>query len=349
VLKIAVGEYLSKRVGPDAVLERAERFGRGSSRLTWFVDYREAPGAPVQKVILRGDHPGGGTIPTSLEQEYFMYERLGRSDVPVARVRWWEDNPAWVDKPFYVRDRVDGSWEIPHFSDPDPRHDALRVEIGREHMRKLAVVHRVDWRALGFDQRLPAPENEAAAAHLFVDQLIEQLAGFAMEPMPLVTEAVAWLHAHAPAAPCLCLCKGTNGLGEEVFRGTEIVAMSDWEEASIGDPAADFAMMQDFARDVVIDGEQVWGMEQAIAYYREVSGIEVTLDSVRYYQIVRALSTVVLGHKAAVITHRGQADIRQIWTGSEVLHLGRRMLASGIGLGAPIESGWFAEMNETVV
>jgi aminoglycoside phosphotransferase (APT) family kinase protein len=348
LLKRPLAEYLQHRVGAQAVLISAERFTRGTSRVTWFVDYRASPEGPLETVVFRGDHAGGSTIPTSLEQEYFMYERLSATDVPVARTRWWEGDPAWVDRPFYVRDRIEGSWDVPHYLDPDPQYDAMRIAISKEHLRKLAIVHRVDWRRLGFGERLTVPPNEAACAECFIDDILQRMASFAEEPVPLVIEAAAWLKQRAPVAPCISLCKGTNGLGEEIFRDGVIVAMSDWEEASIGDPAADFASLQSFIPEIVQDGKVLWGMDAAVDYYREVSGIDLTVDAVRYYQIVRALGTIQYGQRAAVTVHHGQADIRKAWTGTEIFHLGKRMLSAAIGIAEPIEPSWFQELNETI-
>ena len=348
LLKRPLPEYLQHKVGPAAVLERESRFTRGSSRVTWFVDYRESPAAPVRSVVFRGDHRGGATISTSLEQEYFMYERLSRTDVPIARPLWWEDDPDWVERPFYVREKVEGSWDVPHVLNPDPMYDELRIAISKEHMRKLGIVHTVDWRALGFQERLSAPASKGECAAHFIDQMLKQLESFRQEAFPLIPAAVAWLRERMPVAPRISLCKGTNGLGEEVFRDGVIVAMSDWEEATIGDPAADFASLQSLVPEIVRNGRKVWGMEQALAYYREVSGIDLKIESVRYYQILRALGTIIYSHKAATITHAGGADIRQAWTGTEITHLGKRMLGAAIGLLDPVDPQWFEELNTTI-
>lgn len=341
-------EYLRHKLGAQAELVSESKFPRGSSRITWFADVRPGPGEPIRSIVLRGDHPGGSTIPTSLEQEYFMYERLGRTDVPVAKTLWWEADSKWTDRPFYVRDQVEGSWEIPNFENPDPQYDALRIEISKEHMRKLAIVHNVDWKAHGFDEKLSAPTGvEDCAAH-FIENLMGQLRAFQQEPMPIATEAVAVLKAEAPVAPRLSLCKGTNGLGEEVFKDGVIVAMSDWEEASIGDPAADFSTLQNFIPEIERDGEKLWGLEHALEYYRSVSKIDVTVESVRFYQRVRAFNTIIYGHKAGTVTHSGEADIRQAWTGTEITHLGKRMTAAAIGMVKPLDPAWFAELNMVV-
>jgi aminoglycoside phosphotransferase (APT) family kinase protein len=349
MLKRPLADYIRERFGPTAVLEKEERFPRGSSRLTYFIDYRPAPGEPVRSLVFRGDFLGGSTIHSSLEQEYFMYDRLSRSAVPVAKVLFWDDDPEWVARPFYVREQIEGHWDIPNFRNPDPAYDTLRIEASKEHMRKLGIVHNVDWKALGFDERLPPPQGVEDAASHFVDAMLARLRDFQREPMPIVVEAAASLKKSAPVAPKVSLCKGTNGLGEEVFKDGVIVAMSDWEEASIGDPAADFASLQDLIPEIERDGVNIWGLEKALAYYRETSGIALDIENVRYYQRLRAFGSILYGHKAAVITHDGNADIRHGWTGTEVAHLMKRLVANNLGIGKPIHPEWLHELNETVV
>ncbi|HKY92005.1 MAG TPA: phosphotransferase family protein, partial [Nevskiaceae bacterium] len=293
-----------KREGAEAT--HVVKFPRGSSRETWFVEFRESEGAPTRKVVFRADLPSGSTIPSPLDQEYGIYERLGRTKVPVAKVLWWEDDPQWSmdGRPFFVREQVEGSWNVPNFHSPDPAYDELRIEVSKEHMRKLALVHNVDWRALGFDRILPAPPSEAACGHNMIDAMVRRFEQFRLEAIPIFLEGAEFLRDRAPAAPRIVLCKGTNGLGEEIFQGRTIVAMSDWEEASLGDPAADFASLQDFTPEIVRDGRTIWGLEHSLAYYREVSGIDLPLENVRFYQMLRALSTIGFSANAA----RGVTD-----------------------------------------
>jgi aminoglycoside phosphotransferase (APT) family kinase protein len=343
-----LARYLRHRLAEDVAVEAIERFPRGSSRETWFATVRRGQAAPTT-LVFRSDLPAGSVEPTPLEQEYFIYERLGHTAVPVAKVLWWEEDASWAGSTFYVREKVDGSWNIPHYSDPSPHYDSLRVAIAKEHLDKLAIVHQVDWRGLGFDQRLPAPADIADAAHTNIETVKRLFAGLAIEAIPILQEAAEWLHDNAPTAPRLSLCKGTNGYGEEVFRDGRIVAMSDWEEASIGDPAADFAFSQDFFSELVRDGEVIWGLEPALEYYRSVSGIAVTAAAVRYYQVFRAFRMLVMAHKSADSVRRATGVfIRQAWTATEVLHLTKRTLATAMGLTPPLPAGRYAQLNVTV-
>lgn len=340
--------FLTHRLGGPIAVRSVERFSRGTSRQTWFVEIdRDGAG---DTLVFRTDLAAGSIEPTSLAQEYFMYERLGHTDVPVAEALFWEEDPAWTDTPFYVRRKVEGSWNIPGFLDPDPKFDDLRIAISKEHIAKLALVHQVDWKALGFDRHLSAPKDEADCAHHYIDLAMRQFEEVRGSGMPVMLEVAEWLHDTAPVAPRVSLCKGTNGFGEEVFQGTTLVALSDWEEASIGDPAADFAFMQYLAPELERDGTKIWGMEHALEHYRQVSGIAVTIEAVRYYGVLRAMRLIAMSEKAGTATreHPQLAEIRQAWTGTEVGYICRRSLIAAMGLSDPPPASALAELHETI-
>jgi len=346
--KATLAPYLSHKLKTPCEILEVEKFGRGSSRETWFITYRRGE-QPREHLVFRRDPLAGSVDYSPLEQEYFLYERLGRSDVPVASALWWEADPAWTDRPFYVRRHIAGSWDVPHFKDPAPEYDELRIRISKEHMRALARVHAVNWKALELDSVLcTAPDTSSCAAH-YVDSVVALYESQRIEPIPLMLEAAEWLKARAPVASRICLCKGTNGLGEEIFADETLVAMSDWEEAHIGDPAADFAFMQEFAPTVIRDGETVWSLAHALDYYRSVGGAPVTEAAVQFYQIVRALRMLAFSHRAGAAVHRSaQAPIRQAWTGTEVCHFAKHILAFTMGLALPPAASYFAELNTSV-
>lgn len=342
--------YLAHKLGVPVEIRNVERFSRGTSRQTWFVDIRRKGSDADETLVFRTDLAAGSIEPSSLAQEYFMYERLGHTDVPVAKALWWDDDPQWTDTPLYVREKVEGSWNIPHFLDPDPQYDELRIEISKEHMRKLALVHKVDWRALNFGERLPVPKDEASCGKLYVETALRQFEEVRGQGWPVVLETAEWLIDNAPVASCISLCKGTNGFGEEVWRGRELVAMSDWEEASIGDPAADFAFMQYLAPELERAGKKIWGMEHALDYYRGVSGIPVTIEAVRYYGVIRAVRLIIMAEKCAQAVHHQPmlAEIRQAWTGTEVGHVCRQGLLAAMGLSEPPTAAVLAQFHESI-
>ncbi len=341
--------YLSRRLGEYVIVESFERFTRGTSRQTWFAQTRSGNGGVPSELVLRTDHPAGSGDPTTLDQEYFIYKCLGRTNLPVAAALWWEGDLSLAPRPFYVRRKIAGSWNIPGYSNPDPANNCIRLAAAQEHLRKLAMVHRIDWRAAGFEDRLSVPASEADAAPNYVRVMMDRLRGFGADPSALLLEVREWLLDHAPVAPRVSLCKGTNGVGEEVFRDGKIVALSDWEEVSIGDPASDLAMVQGFLEPIVGDGETVWDMERALEFYRTESGIDVSLENVRYYQLARLFGRMVMfAYTATVVGGNSHATVRQSWTATEVQHVVRRALASALGLGSPVDSARFDELNQSV-
>jgi len=330
-----VAAYLADKWGEPAQVEAAERHERGISRESWFITARRDTRG-VERLVLRRDLEGNSVGPGPLRFEYDVYRKLQGTGVPIAEALWWEENNAWAPagRPFYVRRLVDGSWRIPHYADPDPKYAPLRIEIGREHVRNLALVHQCDWRRHGFEEILPVPATESDCACVAIDRMYADLARFQFSPLPIVTEMREWLLDNAPAAPRICLLKGTNGLGEEVFRDNTIVAMSDWEQASLGDPAADFARTQDFFRDVLAEGRAIWGMRQALDFYAELTGVSIPLASVEYYRVLTIVENVIsLHHGAVPIAERTDLSVRLSWLATEVVFIGHRVMLDALSAG----------------
>lgn len=343
------GAYLSARLGRPVTVEGFDRFTRGTSRQTWFAAWREAGEADPVEVILRADHPAGAGDPTSLDQEYAVYERLGQTAIPHAQVLWWESDPALTPRPFYLREKIAGSWQVPGYARQDSVGAEARLAAAQEHMRALACVHDADWRAAGFADLLATPDSEADAAPCYVREQLARLQRFGGEPQPLIGAVAEFLLDHAPRADRISLCKGTNGLGEEVFRDGRIVAMSDWEEVLIGDPASDLAMVQGFTEPIMRDGETVWDLERALAFYNRVAAVPVALENVRYYQLARLFGRMVMfAFTTTVVQNSAGATVRQSWTATEVQHWVRRALAGALGWVAPVDPAIFEELNMTV-
>ncbi|HKT73070.1 MAG TPA: phosphotransferase family protein [Steroidobacteraceae bacterium] len=324
-----LSRYLSSKWGEPCEVCRLEKFDRGWSRETWFLECRRATGDRPQNLVLRRDLPGGSIDHRPLRKEYEIYRRLALSPVPVARPLWWEDDPAWLEngREFYLREQIEGDWDVPHFMDPHPQYDALRIDTSKEHLRKLAILHRCDWHQLGFEEIMSAPASAATCARDAVTRLYDEWQTFRFDPDPVLTEGKEWLLANGPPAPCISLLKGNNGRGEEVFRNGQIVAMSDWESSSLGDPSSDLARCQDFIPEIERGGKRLWGLEQALEYYREVSGVEIRAQSVAYYRILNGVeSAITLFHGVLPVIHKTNLLVRQTWLATEMVHLFRKLL-----------------------
>ncbi|HUD28798.1 MAG TPA: phosphotransferase [Novosphingobium sp.] len=341
-------DYMAARHAKAVTVDRFERFTRGTSRQTWFVHYHDGQGA-ARSVAIRTDHPAGAGDPTSLDQEFAIYDRLGRLGLPTARALYWEDDPALCPRPFFVRELIEGSWQVAGYAAPGDEGARVRLAAAQEHMRALAAVHDADWRAVGFASILGAPEDEADAARFYVRRQLALLAGFGAEPQPLLAEVARVLLESAPPAGRVSLCKGTNGLGEEVFRDGRLVALSDWEEAWVGDPASDLAMVQGFTEAIVIGGETVWDLDRALAFYNTRAAVPVSIENVRYYQLARMFGRLVMfAYTTTVVRRSADATVRQSWTATEVQHSVKRVLAHALGLAEGPDPALFEELNQSV-
>lgn len=319
-----------------------ERISRGVSRETWIVDATViGAGVPAtESFIVRRDPPGGSVIPSPLRREFDVYERLSPTAVPIAEALWYEDDPRWQPdgRPAYVRCKVDGHWRLPFLDSDDPRDDGERIAASKEHLDKLAAVHTVDWRSAGFGDLFTVPSSPAACATSLLDDIETLLAECQLEPCPAVTESLAQLRDSAPSdAPCISLCKGTNGHGEEVWSEGRIAAMSDWELARLGDPAYDFAQQQGMIPEIVRAGKRVWGWPEALEYYAERSGIPISAERLDFYRACYGLIQFGYAQHSAAAVRRGATDVRLAWTATEVLHHSQLRLGAALGFAARSE------------
>ena len=288
----ALEGYFRRRLSSKGSLTRSERIAAGLSRQTWFVEF------DGRALVVRSDQPGGASAcPTPLELEYELYRRLADTPVPVARPMWFEHDESVFGCRFYIREFIDGDPNPPGFDDPDTMFDDVRIEASKEHARKMAMVHTIDWGALALDEILPAPTSAADCGTATVDRIADQIARVAREPMPLLDLGVRWLRDQAPASsPAVVLCKGSNGAMQEIWRGGEIVGMSDWELASLGDPANDWARCASYVP--TVSGR--WDERRLLDYYASLTGYEIPPASMDFYRVVYAFEMLLVGIHSAV-------------------------------------------------
>ncbi|MGE0388020.1 MAG: phosphotransferase family protein [Gammaproteobacteria bacterium] len=317
--------YLRDRLGGPVSIVSLSRFAMGLSRQTWFVRLSD------REIVVRCNLPGGASsVPQTQEFEYEMYRRLADTSVPVPRALWDEAEPAGIGQPFYVREMIDGTPDVPHFEDPDPRYDDVRIEVAREHARRLAAVHALDWRALGLDSIMPAPASAAASGVAAIDRIQATIDGVGIEAQPLIAEICDRLRASAPPGPArVMLCKGSNGAMQEVWRDGRIVAMCDWELASLGDPASDWARCQGYV--VEIPGR--WTARDQLEYYREISGNAISDRSLAWYRQVYALEMIGVGmHSVRPIVDGSLLDARLALLSTAPIATFVRRLATELGI-----------------
>jgi aminoglycoside phosphotransferase (APT) family kinase protein len=115
---------------------------------------------------------------------------------------------------------------------------AERRRIGAGLMRTLAALHAVDWRAVGLAD-FGRPEGYLARQ---VRRWSEQWERSKSSEMKLISELIRRLSASLPETPAATLVHGDWRLGNLALDPGDpgrLVAIFDWEMATLGDPLAD--------------------------------------------------------------------------------------------------------------
>lgn len=277
-----VATYLQERLEADTLeLTKLKRNVGGMSRETWFAEVSGTRGGErfSDALTIRVDHPGGSVVPVSLEREYQIFATLTPTTVPVATALWYETDPELIGRaPFYVRRTVPGSASAGKLFAPG--NEDLRRDIGIELAKKLALVHTLDWEAAGFGEFLRVPQTPQECALLELEHYEKAYREADPEPVPAVEALFSWLKRNVPGdVQRKSLVWGDVGIGNFIYAGNEIVALTDWEQAHIGDP------MKDWASALWRGVDSLLPREDLFAVYEEASGLTVDPERIEYYSV----------------------------------------------------------------
>jgi aminoglycoside phosphotransferase (APT) family kinase protein len=164
-------------------------------------------------------------------------------DVPVPRVYGYEADPGVLGAPFFVMERIRGdvpsdapSWQAEGFLvDAGPQR---RRAMWEDAVRVLAALHSVD--VTRFPFLAPPAGTSGLEDHLqyWRRSLDLATAGAPHEPMERGYE---WLHGHLPAPGPTGFSWGDSRFANIMFRDDRVVAVFDWDTASLAGAEADLA------------------------------------------------------------------------------------------------------------
>jgi aminoglycoside phosphotransferase (APT) family kinase protein len=209
-----------------------EPVGEGHSNVTFLA--RREEGEPF---VLR--RPPRGPLPPSahdvLREARVLRALAGRARVPA--ILAVGDDLAVIGAPFYVMEAVDGH-VVAETIPPELDTPAERRRIGEELIDALAEVHAVDWREAGLEG-FGKPTG-------YLERQLRRFAGLwehnRTRDIPAVEHVGAWLRANLPESGPATVVHGDFRLGNTMFAPdppARLVAIFDWEMATIGDPLAD--------------------------------------------------------------------------------------------------------------
>jgi aminoglycoside phosphotransferase (APT) family kinase protein len=227
-------EYLDARLG-DSVDVAVEPMVGGGSCDVYAVTRGDA------RWVLRQAPPHRSSATAhDVLREYRFLDAIKDQPVRIARPVLACDDPAVYGGPFYLMARIDGvpvRSSIPEAWTTRPDEQPRALE---ELVDALAAIHAVDWDACGlgeFARTGPYLERQ-------IGRWLSQLESYDGRPLPAAEQIGRWLAETLPPDQPPALAHGDYKLDNVLFAESaspELLAVVDWEMASIGDPLVDVA------------------------------------------------------------------------------------------------------------
>jgi aminoglycoside phosphotransferase (APT) family kinase protein len=280
--------FLTKTVKGPVKLIAARHLTGGASRESWAIDLEVAsgPDAGHHALVLRRDM--GGVIheeALSRAQEFAVLSAAYRNGVRVPRPRWVCTDPAVLEVPFFLMDRLEGE-SVGRRIVREPGLAAGRKLLPRQMGEQLAKIHRIDFRAEGLDF-LPSTLPGRSPAQTALDRAERQLNQFG-EPHPALELGLRWLRAHTPACESVVFLHGDFRIGNLMVGPDGLRGVFDWEFAHTGDPAEDLAWPLVRSWRFGSDTLRMGGVAQPDEYftaYENAAG-KVDLNAVKFWEIL---------------------------------------------------------------
>jgi aminoglycoside phosphotransferase (APT) family kinase protein len=211
---------------------RVQQFQGGFSNPTFHLQTAD------RAFVLR-KKPPGQLLPSAhaVDREYRVLEALQDTDVPVPRVQVLCEDDSVIGTMFYVMDHVDGRVYTDRLLPGCTLEE--RREMYVETCDVLARLHRVDYRAVGLED-FGKPTGYVMRQ---VSRWSKQYVASRVEDTPAMDRLMEWLPANAPKQDEAAIAHGDYRIGNLLFHPTEsrVVAVLDWELATIGHPIGDLA------------------------------------------------------------------------------------------------------------
>jgi aminoglycoside phosphotransferase (APT) family kinase protein len=212
----------------------AMRIGAGHSNATFLLER-----AGVRLVLRRAPRP---PLPPSahdmLREARVLGALAGRARVP--RVLAVCSESELLGVPFYVMEEVHGdvvTGELP----PSLGSAAARSRAGEDLVDALAELHAVDVASAGL--------SDFGRAEGYLERQVRRFTALwehnATRELPLVGELAAWLANGLPRSGGACVVHGDYRLGNVMLDPAKprVLALLDWELATLGDPLADLGYL----------------------------------------------------------------------------------------------------------
>lgn len=230
--EVALERWMGAEVSGFAGPMQVEQFKGGQSNPT----YRIA--TPGQAYVLRRKPPGELLKGAhAIEREALVIRALGQADFPVARLHAVCEHNSIIGTPFYIMECVEGrifwdaSLSVLPVEQRAPIYDAMNATIARLHNLNYAAIGLEDFGRAGnyFERQIARwTKQYLADTEAGRDEHMDRL--------------LDWLPRNIPEDEQATLVHGDYRLDNIIFHPTEpeVLAVIDWELATLGSPLSDF-------------------------------------------------------------------------------------------------------------
>ncbi|MFF9504662.1 phosphotransferase family protein [Streptomyces sp. NPDC014656] len=213
-----------------------QRIGDGQSNVTYLL---ERGGESV--VLRRGPRPPLPRSTHDMVREARIQKILGEHGVPVPEILAVCEDEALLGVPFYLMSRIDGTvitdTTPPHLSPADQRRATSEAVVDT-----LITLHGLDVTE-GRLASLGSPDG-------YLRRQVERFRGLweinATRDLPAVEHLADWLARNLPTSQAASVVHGDYRMGNLMFAPrapARVLAILDWEMATLGDPLADLGYL----------------------------------------------------------------------------------------------------------
>jgi aminoglycoside phosphotransferase (APT) family kinase protein len=301
-----LADALHDRLGP-VTIEGMTRLSGGASRETWAFDAIRPDGSHTE-LVLRRDPLGRPSGPGAMGREALAITAAGVAGLAAPEVLLWTDGPDMWGSAGLVMRRVAGETIARRILRDDTYHQARGALVGQ--LGQFAAgLH-----ALEVTDDFPAPVPDPLGE-------LRDLLGRFEQASPTFELARRALEAESPPHRGPVLVHGDLRLGNLIVGPEGLRAVIDWEMVHIGNPAEDLGWLcvkaWRFGADAPVAG--LGTREELLAAYRAAGGADISLDELRWWEILGTLRWGVMCMAQA------QAHLSGAQRSVELAAIGRRV------------------------
>jgi aminoglycoside phosphotransferase (APT) family kinase protein len=231
-----LARYLDDRLGPSPVPLVIEKQSVGYSNETFFID------RGGERLVLRRP-PRGPLLPTShdMAREYRFLTALEPTVVKTPHPVLFCDDSSVIGAPFYLMQRERGVVIVDRLP-PGLASVEAQAAIGQRVLEGLVALHKVDWVVAG----LSGKPGGYISRQLSRWQSQADLTVGRVRDLRGLDDIGRWLRTHQPASTEETIVHGDYTLQNLMLSPempVDLVAIFDWEMATIGDPLADLGYL----------------------------------------------------------------------------------------------------------